>query len=234
MTITIERAPIVTASFLEQPCLDSEFFRKFKPDGDRYSNDDDLGHNNYHLGFDFGRRGRPDTLIAVTEGIVEHIDVDFTGAFGKQIGLRTKASNYKEAAFYAHCETRIDDGTRVLAGRSIGRMGTTGNVPEHLHFSWLADWRSRNKWRNPGPALRLLQYRLTHPTTPPPGQEEEMTEAEWDRLEKLVDKLTTEKAQQVAAYIVAGTRSDTFPNELPWTTRDPYVLAKIMQKLNQP
>jgi len=228
MTITIERSPIDVAAFKSQTSYDTEYFRKYKPDGSRYTNDDDIGHYNYHLGYDYHRGSHPDTLYAVCDGVVEWASAG--SAFGKQIFLRTKASGYKQAAFYAHCETRIANGTHVLAGRSIGRMGTSGGVPEHLHFSWLADWTQHNTWRNAGPALRALQYRLNHPSNPVPKPPEvDMTEAEWERM----DKLITEKVQRAAAFILTGTWSDDFPTAVPWINRDDYANIKLMEKLNQ-
>lgn len=212
--ITITSPPIVTASFLEQSAYDSEYFRKYKPNGTRYQLDDDLGHNNYHLGYDYGRRGRADTLYAVCDGIVERVDIDYSGAFGLQMMVRSTASGYHSAAFYAHCESRTTDGKHVRAGDPIGRMGTTGGVPEHLHFSWLDNWQKHDSWRNPGPALRALEAKLLSGDT-----EDDVALSAEDK--EYILQVVTNAVRSAVALIMSGDQYlSTYisPGTEPWKT----------------
>ena len=91
-----------------------------------------LGYTKMHRGVDFAApSGTP--IFAAGDGIIEK--VGWNGSYGKYIRIR-HTGTYKTA--YAHLSgfhKNIRVGKRVLQGKTIGYVGTTGrSTGPHLHF----------------------------------------------------------------------------------------------------
>jgi murein DD-endopeptidase MepM/ murein hydrolase activator NlpD len=91
------------------------------------------GGGRQHEGIDiFARRGTP--VRSATEGIVVDVGVNRLG--GQVVWVLGPGG---QRHYYAHLDRYADiaDGERIVAGRVLGYVGTTGNArgtPPHLHY----------------------------------------------------------------------------------------------------
>lgn len=161
----LKHSPIDPRAFLEEVFRSDEYKRRYIPNTSRrYA-------RGRHGGYDMQRRGKPDTLYAVADGVVKRDS--FGSPFGIQMTLVLRDGS---GWFYAHCQEALRDGTRVKAGDKIGRMGTSGGVAEHLHFEWRRRWRDWTTDEDPGAQLRALQQQMR--------QEDDMDKAEVEAIVK--------------------------------------------------
>lgn len=125
-----------------------------------------------HTGADFAApAGTP--LYAAIAGTIRHRN--YGSAFGRyQFAISPSAGQpfASDEVFYAHCASRLPDGTEVQVGDKVGTVGYEGNVyppgPQgaHLHFEFHA---GKNTW-NCG-VMRNPQSVLDHggSVAPPPS-----------------------------------------------------------------
>ncbi|MDC0093060.1 peptidoglycan DD-metalloendopeptidase family protein [Alphaproteobacteria bacterium] len=109
-----------------------------------------LGYTKMHRGLDFAApSGTP--VFAAGDGVVEK--AGWNGSYGKYIKIR-HTGTYKTA--YAHLSSfhkSIRIGKRVLQGKTIGYVGTTGrSTGPHLHYEVLRNNRQVNPMKIKLPA----------------------------------------------------------------------------------
>ena len=198
---TLLHPPIDIDAFLEEVFRDSEYTRR-SAGGVTYA-------RGRHAGYDMQRRGHPDALYAVRDGIIR------TRSFGPAFGLQmTLVLPNGYGWFYAHCQTILRDGTHVRAGQKIGRMGTTGGVQEHLHFEGRRDWREWTTAENIGDDLRDLQ-RLLRAGEKPWVEEDWFDMATKAELEEIVQREVSTAVTALARIIL-----ERFPSRTRGMTDD--------------
>ncbi|MDC0530761.1 peptidoglycan DD-metalloendopeptidase family protein [Alphaproteobacteria bacterium] len=109
-----------------------------------------LGYTKMHRGLDFAApSGTP--VFAAGDGVIEK--AGWNGSYGKYIKIR-HTSTYKTA--YAHLSSfhkNIRVGKRVLQGKTIGYVGTTGrSTGPHLHYEVIQNNRQVNPMKIKLPA----------------------------------------------------------------------------------
>jgi murein DD-endopeptidase MepM/ murein hydrolase activator NlpD len=92
------------------------------------------GSDRTHAGVDiFAKRGTP--VLSTTRGIV--VSIRESGLGGRQVWVMGPG---RERHYYAHLddwEPGLETGDLVVAGSTLGTVGTTGNArgtPPHLHY----------------------------------------------------------------------------------------------------
>lgn len=157
--IPLESPPIQGALFLTQTFSDSEYWRRYKPNGNHYQSLDCATKSRCHAGYDLqGAYHEP--LLATNDGEVRWAGFNFGSSFGVQSLLIPTGQTY--GLFYAHQAWRtVTNGQKVKAGQKIGVMGTTGGVQQHLHFSATTKVSGGVPcWFNCGAELRELKEGL--------------------------------------------------------------------------
>ena len=109
-----------------------------------------LGYTKMHRGLDFAAPSGTPVFVA-GDGVVEK--AGWNGSYGKYIKIR-HTSTYKTA--YAHLSSfhkNIRVGKRVLQGKTIGYVGTTGrSTGPHLHYEVIQNNRQVNPMKIKLPA----------------------------------------------------------------------------------
>lgn len=94
----------------------------------------DLDTNNQgHLGHDLINK-LDQTVRAIYDGTVKKASL--SGANGYMVEIEHNVNGKKFYSFYSHMESKLKVKANdiVKAGQELGRMGTSGGVPEHLHL----------------------------------------------------------------------------------------------------
>lgn len=145
--------------------------------GPYWSCDEDANGNGIHTGVDYAA-ATGTRVVAARPGYLAHCN--HGSAFGShQVEIRC-ADGTRD--FYAHMCFRVEPGD-VAAGDKIGEVGAEGNVTgPHLHFERHAT--STGPWscgvvRDPQPSLAW--------------EDDEMTEDDWDRMERLIQSVWEDK-----------------------------------------
>jgi murein DD-endopeptidase MepM/ murein hydrolase activator NlpD len=153
----------------DSPFVDTPYGRR----GPYWSCDRDSHGDGIHTGADFGAPTGT-RVVAARPGQLVHCD--HGSAFGShQVEIRCEDGTRD---FYAHMRTRAKEG-HVQAGDKVGEVGAEGNVTgPHLHFERHAT--TTGGWscgvvRDPQPSIDW--------------EDQEMTEEDWDRMEKLVQRV---------------------------------------------
>jgi murein DD-endopeptidase MepM/ murein hydrolase activator NlpD len=150
----------------DSPIADTPYGRR----GPYWSCDENSAGEGIHTGVDYAA-GAGARVVAARPGELAHCDHGW--AFGAhQVEVRC-ADGTRD--FYAHMRTRRAAGP-ILAGEKLGEVGAEGNATgPHLHFERHATatggW-SCSVVRDPQPSIDW--------------EGDEMTEDDWDRMERLV------------------------------------------------
>jgi peptidase M23-like protein len=129
-----------------------------------------------HTGVDMlAPRGTP--IYATIAGQIRHRDygVKFFGPYQFAISPDTDQPFGRGEVFYAHCLSRLPDGTRVVPGQRISEVGDLGNASgPHLHYEYHP--AAKNVWNctvhaNPQPTLDWAPTSPVGPTPTPPTKD---------------------------------------------------------------
>jgi len=160
------------------PTVDTPYGRR----GPYWSCDRNAAGDGIHTGVDYGAPTGA-KVVAARPGQLVHCD--HGSAFGyHQVEVRCDDGTRD---FYAHMRMRVAEG-KVAAGAKVGEVGAEGNVTgPHLHFERHATttggW-SCSVVRDPTPSIEW--------------DEDEMTEDDWNRMERLVERVWTDHMEVTA------------------------------------
>lgn len=200
MTLTFGHSITAPTNFLNESFSSSEWERELKPGTsipyESVNHLDPDGDRSAHWGYDL-RGAYGDPIFAGVDGRVMWDNTH--PSLGNVVIVRDFESGLW--LWSAHTSWRIASGTIVQPKTMVARIGTSGGVKPHLHFT-CTDERGYCYFHDPGPALRGLQEDLIMA---------DISKEQEDRIVNRVATVVVDRLQQTAELLITGNKRPMFP-----------------------